>query len=44
MNSSNMTLTLNKALTVNTYQNNQTLEGAMESTKAAATTARFINE
>jgi len=44
IDSFNVTLTLNNALTANAYRNNQTLEEAIESTRAAATTAGFINE
>jgi len=44
IDSFNVTLTLNNALTANAYRNNQTLEEAIESARAAATTAGFINE
>jgi hypothetical protein len=44
IDSFNVTLTLNNALTANAYRNNQTLEQAIESTRTAATAAGFINE
>jgi hypothetical protein len=44
IDSFNVTLTLNNALTVNAYRNNQTLEQAIVSARAAASAAGFINE
>jgi hypothetical protein len=44
IDSFNVTLTLNNALTVNAYRNNQTLEQAIVSARAAATAAGFIND
>ena len=44
IDSFNVTLTLNNALTVNAYRNNQTLEQAIVSARSAATAAGFINE
>jgi hypothetical protein len=44
IDSFNVTLTLNLALTANAYRNNQNLAAAIESTRAAANAAGFINE
>jgi hypothetical protein len=44
IDSFNVTLTMNNALTANAYRNEQTLEEAIESTRAAANAAGFINE
>jgi hypothetical protein len=44
IDSFNVTLTLNNTLTANAYRNNQNLAAAIESTRAAANAAGFINE